>query len=133
MTIGATNARPYYVQPAPVYVALSDGNGVKSNALWQRSFSPSGETPLVGDFNGDGKDDVVTFVRKKQYDANSKLIGNAPVWVALSDGTKFGASSLWHTFFSLAGETPRVADFNLDGRDDIAVGGESATSVLELQ
>jgi len=104
---------------APVWVALSDGTKFGETTLWHTNFSPKGEIPMVGDFNGDGKDDIVTFSQKPQYNANGSLLGNAPVWVALSDGTKFGASSIWHTFFSPAPEVPQVADLNMDGVDDI--------------
>lgn len=79
-----------------------------------RRFTTSGEVPLVGDFNGDGKDDIITFVQKAQPG-----IGLAPVWVALSEGNRFGPSRVWHPFFSLAGEVPMVGDVNSDGRDDI--------------
>jgi hypothetical protein len=56
--------------------------------------------------------------------------------VALSDGTKFQTSRVWHPFFSLKGEIPRVGDFNFDGRDDIAsfvhdrISGDKARNVF---
>ena len=69
---------------APVYVSLSDGSRFQTSRVWHTFFSLKGEIPLVGDFNGDGKDDIVTFVQKKQNN-----IGTAPVYVALSNGTRF--------------------------------------------
>jgi FG-GAP-like repeat len=83
--------------------------------FWRRT----GELPMVGDFNGDGKADIVSFSQKAQFDASGKLIGQAPVWVSLSDGRRFLTSRIWHTFFSLQGEVPQVGDFNMDGKDDI--------------
>jgi hypothetical protein len=108
------------IGPAVVWVALSNGSQFGTSRIWHKFFSLKGEIPLVGDFNGDGKDDIVTFVQKEQKYSDGTPIGPAPVWVSLSDGTKFGTSGIWHTYFSLAGETPMVGDFNGDGKDDIA-------------
>lgn len=107
--------------PAPVYVSIGKEKpsfGVP--ARWHKFFSLRGEIPLVGDFNADGKDDIVTFVQKRQNFSNGALLGTAPVWVALSDGTEFGGSRVWHRSFSLQGEIPMVGDFDGDGDDDIA-------------
>jgi hypothetical protein len=68
----------------------------------------TGETPLTGDFNGDGKDDIVTFTHGALSD----------VYVALSNGTLFGPGVKWHEFFGLAGEFPYTGDFDGDGKDD---------------
>ncbi|WIV57051.1 FG-GAP-like repeat-containing protein [Amycolatopsis nalaikhensis] len=97
---------------ADVYVALSDGTKFDGNGvMWDDYFAANGEIPAVGDFNGDGKDDIATFT-----------LGTAgDVYVALSDGTKFGASSLWHGDFGFGAELPYVGDFTGDGKDDVAV------------
>ena len=108
---------------APVWVALSDGTRFGPSRVWHPFFSLKGEVPMIGDVNGDGKDDLITFVQKAQTG-----IGSAPVWVSLSQGNTFGHSAVWHTFFSLKGGFPRLADINLDGRDDIVtfLGGQGA-------
>jgi hypothetical protein len=92
-----------------VYVALSTGSGFGASAKWHDWFAPNGEFPAVGDINGDGKDDIVTFTRGSAGD----------VYVALSDGTSFGASVKAHDWFAPGGEQPRVGDVNGDGKDDI--------------
>lgn len=107
------------IGPAPVRVALSTGQSFGPAAVWHPNFSPLSEVPMVGDFNGDGKADIATFGRRAQFDSNGTLIGHAPVRVALSTGTAFGPSVMWHTFFSLQGELPAIADVNFDGKDDI--------------
>ncbi|MGI5499270.1 FG-GAP-like repeat-containing protein [Lentzea sp. CA-135723] len=94
-----------------VYVATSTGSGFAGTSVkWHDKFSFNGEIPLIGDFNGDGKDDVVTFTRGAAGDA----------FVALSDGTKFvGDGVKWHDHFAIGTETPGVGDFNGDGKDDV--------------
>jgi hypothetical protein len=96
---------------ADVYVALSNGSSFGPGIKWQDYFSLSGEVPAVGDVNGDGLDDIITFTRNALGD----------VYVALSNGTSFGGSQKWHDFFGLAGEYPGVADVNGDGKADIVV------------
>ena len=94
---------------ADVYVALSNGTGFGPGAKWH-DYSPSApRSQLVGDFNGDGLDDIVTFTRGD----------NADVFVALSNGTSFGPGIKWNDHFAIGTETPAVGDFDGDGRDDI--------------
>src|SRR5262245_30465044 len=95
-----------------VYVALSNGNGFSGTGWkWHDNFCFGTEVPLVGDFNGDGKDDIATFTRG--------LTGD--VYVALSTGSGFGGTGWkWHDNFCFGTELPLVGDFNGDGKDDIA-------------
>jgi hypothetical protein len=68
----------------------------------------------VGDVNGDGKDDIVAFVR----DTNTG-VGRGDVWVALSNGSGFGARRKWSDWMCIGEEVCAVGDFNNDGKDDI--------------
>ena len=97
---------------ADVYVALSTGSSFTgTGSKWHDYFAAGTETPLVGDFNGDGRDDIATFTRGAAAD----------VYVALSTGYSFvGTGAKWHNYFAAGSETPAVGDFNGDGRDDIA-------------
>jgi len=63
---------------------------------WQEYFAAGGEIPGTGDFDGDGKTDVATFTRGPDGD----------VYVAPSDGTKFGPGVKWHDYFCLGNEVP---------------------------
>ena len=71
---------------------------------------PTAFSSQSGDFNGDGRDDVVTFTRGSSAD----------VFVALSNGSRFvGTGVKWHDWFSINNEIPGTGDFNGDGKDDV--------------
>jgi len=84
-----------------VYVALSTGKGFGPGQKWHNFFCITNEIPAVGDFNGDGKDDIVTFVHETKTGG-----GRGDVWVALSNGSSFGSASVWHGFFTVNDEVP---------------------------
>jgi hypothetical protein len=93
-----------------VYVATSTGYSfVGTGAKWHDMFACLGSIPAVGDVNGDGKDDIISFSRGTLCD----------VHVALSLGNAFGPAAKWHDMFGCGAEIPMVGDFNGDGRDDI--------------
>jgi hypothetical protein len=100
-----------------VYVALSNGTGFAEPTLWHRYFAINAEErPYVGDFDGDGMDDIVTFLA----DSNR---GRGNVFVAISNGAQFGdgaTSELWSENFAVSSdEVQRVGDLNGDGRTDV--------------
>ncbi|MEU8234089.1 VCBS repeat-containing protein, partial [Actinoplanes sp. NPDC048967] len=96
---------------ADVYVALSTGSSFAGTGVkWHDLFAVGTELPSVGDFNHDGKDDIVTFTRGAAAD----------VYVALSTGSSFAGTGVrWHNFFAVGTEIPGTGDFTGDGRDDI--------------
>jgi hypothetical protein len=72
------------------------------------TFKFGTSVPVVGDWNGDGKDDIGTFNR------------NTGVW-SLRYGTSAGAPDAGVFAFGKPGSLPVVGDWNGDGRDDIGV------------
>ncbi|WP_169509080.1 FG-GAP-like repeat-containing protein [Actinopolyspora mortivallis] len=92
-----------------VYVALSGDSGFDDFKLWGTVGTIN--NIRVGDFNGDGKDDIVRF--------HGMLTGKA--YVSLSDGSGFMDEEVWHDDFAMSfkPEIPAVGDFNGDGKDDI--------------
>jgi Glycosyl hydrolases family 43/FG-GAP-like repeat len=90
---------------ADVTVALSNGvDGFKPATLWHDHFAVGNEVPGVGDFNGDGKDDIVTFLRGTVAD----------VCVATSTGSSFdGDGIVWHHDFAIGHEWPAPASHPL--------------------
>ncbi|MGW4060855.1 DNRLRE domain-containing protein [Amycolatopsis sp. NPDC004747] len=111
---------------AAVWVALSDGTKFAPTPVkWQGHFAAGEEIPLVGDFDGDGRDDIASFTRGT----------DAGVWVALSDGTKFAANPVkWHASFAAGTAMPAAGDVNGDGKDDIVAftGGDAADVFVAL-
>lgn len=94
---------------ADVYVMLSTGSLFVEASLWHSNFAPTTQIPYTGDFNRDGKSDIITFRR-----------GNGgEVYVALSTGTSFGQTAQWAGLFCLHDEWPAVGDLDNDGDTDI--------------
>ena len=70
---------------------------------WHRWFAVDTlETPYVGDFDGDGRTDIITFTRQ-----NPSAVGD--VYVALSNGSRFvsrdgtpDSSDKWHDWFAIS-------------------------------
>jgi hypothetical protein len=104
---------------ADVFVLLSTGAGWGTKTKWHDYFAPEGETPMLADVNGDGREDIITFTQG--------MNGNR-VYVALSTGTSFGPGTLWHNSFAFASEMPGVGRFNGDALADIVTFTRNALS-----
>ncbi|MFN8497095.1 MAG: FG-GAP-like repeat-containing protein [Anaerolineae bacterium] len=102
------------VGDSDVWVALSTGSGFGPGQKWHDYFCTLQEICAVGDVNGDGKADIIAFVR------TNNGINDSDIYVALSDGTKFVGTGLrWHDYFCTLQEVCGVGDFNGDGKDDV--------------
>ncbi|MBA3313812.1 MAG: VCBS repeat-containing protein [Planctomycetaceae bacterium] len=92
------------------YVAVSNGTTFSNTTKWAGwSTAVAWADYRVGDFNGDGKTDIIA------------RHSNGNWFVASSTGTTFGPASVWGTWNGTANwQDVRVGDFNGDGNADIA-------------
>ena len=94
------------------YVLSSTGANFSPPAFWSGYCGVDGEQLFIADATGDGKDDVIAFVR-----------GNGgAVFVGRSTGTSFQNGVQWAGLFCIHERIPLVGDFNGDGKWDV---GES--------
>jgi autotransporter-associated beta strand protein len=106
---GFTDIAGRYLQTGQWWVSLSNGSGGFTTSLWT-TWNPAATwvDVKVGDFNGDGKTDIV-----------GRVLQTGQWWIAQSTGSSF-TNSLWATWNPAASWVDvQVADFNGDGKADI--------------
>jgi FG-GAP-like repeat/IPT/TIG domain len=98
-----------YLETGQWWVSLSGKTGFVSTSLWTTwSTAVTWVNVQLGDFNGDGKADLVGQVKE-----------SGQWWVGLSTGTSF-TNALWATWSTaVTWVDVQVGDFNGDGKDDI--------------
>jgi hypothetical protein len=101
------------VKQGDAWVALSNGTSFGPAQKWSDWICIGQEVCSVGDFNADGRDDVMAFVRDTQTG-----VGQGDAWVALSTGAGFAPAQKWSDWICIGLEVCAVGDFNADGRDD---------------
>jgi len=94
-----------------LWVGLSDGTKF-ATSKWATWETYAGMKVLAGDFNGDGKTDVMKF------DIGSSEVSKQGLWVGLSDGVSFNTGQ-WATWETYAGMKVLAGDFNGDGKTDV--------------
>jgi hypothetical protein len=99
---------------ADVWVGLSTGNAFERPHKWSEFFCQTNEVCTAADVNGDGRADLIAFVRETQPEPS-----RADVWVGLSNGNGFADANKWNDFFCQETEVCTAADVNGDGRADL--------------
>ena len=104
---GRTDLAVWYPTADSWWVGVSIGSGF-AFAPWSNAGGlPIHTAHRVGDFDGDGRDDVAAFSR-------------GTWWIGRSNGIGFSTAA-WSTFSSASGWSSQVVgDFDGDGRDDVA-------------
>ncbi len=105
------------------YVMLSNGKKFvqSSKLLWEEGFGVASQELKIGDFNGDGKDDLLIW-NKGVNQSDSKY------YVSLSNGIdefKGAWPSLWLSNFGVVGQELKIGDFNGDDKDDLLIWNKS--------
>ena len=104
-----------YSAAATVTSRYPSGFGPMKNWMPVANYCLPKQPIEVGDFNGDGLDDLVCFYKDTYTDTRF-----GDVMVTLSGNTAFGFPQRWHDFYSgTIDEVTKVGDFNGDGRDDL--------------
>ncbi len=99
------------------FVVDYNGNGLLDQADRSTLYGPSNVTPVVGDWNGDGRHQIGIFAGKGISGAR----GEAAEFILDSDGDGSWSSADRICGFGVVSDTPISSDWNNDGVDDIGV------------
>ncbi|MFZ1387449.1 MAG: M12 family metallo-peptidase [Thiolinea sp.] len=91
-----------------IYVALSNGSSFEANTLWFGLKTAEDGRQVIGDFDGDDKDDVATIKPETGL-----------ILVNLSTGNAFRVQRQWNTTAALGAKQIVVGDFNGDAKADL--------------
>ena len=91
------------------------GNGNQNQGQLSQFFAVAGYSPFFGDFNGDGKLDILWA----QLDGAGRSNGQRILWLGAGDGTFVAYANPGSQNGTLSGYSPIVADFNGDGLSDV--------------
>lgn len=85
------------------------GEPVREQRITMFTSDNAMDNPAVGDFNGDGIDDLCTFYAYEEHSEGGSL------WLGTPQGLSTTSTRL------PSGSSPTVGDFDHDGKDDLAV------------
>jgi hypothetical protein len=97
-----------------VFISLSTGSAFEPAGKWSEFFCQANEVCTAADVNGDGRADLIAFVRGTQSEPFRD-----DVFISLSTGGSFEAASKWSDFFCQGNEDCIAADVNGDGKADL--------------
>jgi len=108
-------------RPSELYFYLDiNGDGVWNPEKGDKKLGPYGlsfnNIPVVGDWNGDGKDEIGVW-------ANSRIVGKMAFYLNIA------GDGIWNTEngniiidpFGKKGDVPVIGDWNNDGKDDVGI------------
>ena len=106
---GRDDIASYHPSNGTWWVSRSTGSSFASPRLWATFSTRTGwRHRVVGDFNGDGRDDIAQFYP-----------GNGTWWISRSTGSAF-TTTRWATLSSWSSRAGLLGDYNGDGRYDLA-------------
>jgi hypothetical protein len=98
-----------------VWMSRGDGTFAVQGNVNGLDNTLSGYKPYIGDFNGDGRADVLW----DSEDSNGNSTGTRVLWLSNGDGTFTVVANFNGQDGTLASFVPILADFNGDGKTDI--------------